>query len=82
MNDTDTTPQFPIRLHDNYRDALRALPWLRSIGNAGKLASIDDVADVIHGLQQYLVPSGEEPVDDLYRLCVRVRDQYYRQFTY
>lgn len=77
---TATTSQFPIPLCPAYLEAARHV----GIDLISCLCNIDDVKDVLGALKAKNpnVGQGEEVADDLYRLCVRIRDQYYSQFRY
>ncbi len=84
MNDiegiVEFTANFPIRLCPAHLQAAH----LAGINLISSLCNIDDVKDLIEILQDKNpeIGDGEEAADDLYRLCIRVRNQYYGQFRY
>lgn len=77
--------RFPIRLCPVYCQLLQETGVLGDLAIAGRLTSIDDVQDLLYYLTRHHEideQHGEEVTDDLYRMCIRIRDQYYSQFRY
>ena len=78
----DARYEFPIRLCPAYCQ-VAARYGLQDIAAHRSLRSIDDVRDLLTTLDAYLcgvtglrIGEGEESVDDLYRLCQRIKAQY------
>ena len=79
--------EFPIRLCPAYQQVLQDYcVWMDPGGSTSRyttLSSIDDVRDVLDTLGGYVcgatglaIGEGEESVNDLYRLCQRIDEQY------
>ena len=78
---TDESFTFPVPLSPDLNRVVKQL-GLADIACYSRLNSIDDVDDLIQLLRQLPPTNGDEPIDDLYHLCVRIRSAWQAQYRY